>query len=118
MAKPAGMMIAIGIPKSRRGGPEPEAPEPIEESGRKPMPKPPMEREEPEQRGGGGSLTPEDVGYIYPDQHCSGCEHHGEDGQCRKYGFQCEPEGGCLFGFSPRMDEEPQEGMEEEQEMA
>ena len=116
MAKPGGMMLAIGFGKPRgRGSADPEAPGPVEgtESPRHEA------REAPEEEAKEHKLTPEDIGYVYPDQHCSNCEYFSKRGECLKYDLAgIEPEGGCVFGFSPRMDEEPDEGMGMDNEAA
>lgn len=57
----------------------------------------------------GREVFPDEIGYVGADMRCKNCTHFGKDSQCARYGFACEPDGGCPRGFSPRMDEEPAE---------
>lgn len=59
-------------------------------------------------------LYPDEVGYLSPEQRCSSCSHfEPKDSRCGRYGFECEPNGGCPRGFMPKSMDDRDEAIDE-----
>jgi len=94
---PKGLMVAIGIPKGGGGKPDIGSPGGLDE----PMPKrgamapQQQEAESPEEDQAEEKATPEEVGYHSGSETCQSCKFMGDDGDCKRWGFDVDPGGWC-----------------------